>query len=375
MKATVDAAALRDAVAWAHRILPKRPVTSLQVLAGLLLTATDDGTLRVCGFDYETGVTATVPATVHEPGRMLVPGDVLAGLVAKMPDGPVDLLPDGTRIDIRGTGLRAWLPLLPAEDYPTLPALPGEVGRVPAEVLRDGVDRVAVAAGRDDTLPVLTGLRLEFGALLGITATDRYRIALIDLPYERPLDSDATASALVPAATLRALVRGATGTITLHAGDGEHPAGGSKALLGVSWEGRQVTSRVLDGTHPPVRKLFTPEKITDRVSVDRAALLDAVARVTPTGDRHAPLLLAADGEQLTVTMAGSRGQASTTLPATLDGQPREWHYNPVYLRDALRALHGDRVVIGLLDGEKPTQIIDPDDSAYQHMLAHIRVYG
>ena len=54
---------------------------------------------------------------------------------------------------------RFTLLTLPVEDYPTLPAMPPAAGTVGSDVFAAAVAQVAIAAGRDDTLPVLTGVR------------------------------------------------------------------------------------------------------------------------------------------------------------------------------------------------------------------------
>ncbi len=372
MKATVESADLRPAVLWAARILPKHPASHQMILAGLLLDATDNATITVCGFDYDTAVRATIPATVHTPGRMLVPGTVLAGLVATMPDGPVDLLPDAGRLDLRGPGLQACLPLMPADDYPTLPDLPTEVGRIPAVVLRDGVDRVTPAAGHDPTLPALTAVHVTVGDHLALEATDRHRAAILDLPYERPLDTGEPVAMLVPAGTLTTLTRTMTGTVTLHADT--NPEG--TARVGMAWDGRQVTTRLIDAEFPPVRTAFTPDTITHRVRADRAMLLAAVTRVTPAGRRDDPVRLTMDAGRLTVTMTGADGQSATTdIPATTDGGTDEWHCHNRYLTDALRAFRGEQVVIGRRGDSGPTDIDDPADTAYRHLMAVVQVHG
>jgi DNA polymerase-3 subunit beta len=63
------------------------------------------------------------------------------------------------------------------EDYPTLPALPDETGALSADVFAEAISQVAIAAGRDDTLPMLTGIRVEIsGESVVLAATDRFRL-------------------------------------------------------------------------------------------------------------------------------------------------------------------------------------------------------
>ena len=74
---------------------------------------------------------------------------------------------------------------MPVEDYPQLPAMPQLAGTVAAEELAAAVAQVAVAAGRDDTLPMLTGIRMEIdGPRLTLAATDRFRLAVRELTWQ-----------------------------------------------------------------------------------------------------------------------------------------------------------------------------------------------
>jgi DNA polymerase III subunit beta len=50
---------------------------------------------------------------------------------------------------------------LPLDEYPTLPALPEVAGTLGSDAFAAAVSAVAIAAGRDDALPVLTGIRIE----------------------------------------------------------------------------------------------------------------------------------------------------------------------------------------------------------------------
>ena len=88
MELRVERDALADAVVWTARSLPARP--PMQVLLGLLLETTEAG-LSVSGFDYEVSSQISVNVTTSEPGRVLVPGRLLADIVRSLPAQPVDL--------------------------------------------------------------------------------------------------------------------------------------------------------------------------------------------------------------------------------------------------------------------------------------------
>src|SRR3712207_1998506 len=196
MKFRVAREVRADAVAWTARSLPARP--SVPVLAGILLEV-DGSTLSVSGFDYEVSARAEVDVTATETGRALVPGRLLAEITRSLPPHPVEITAEGPRLALTCGNARFSLPTLPVEDYPALPAMPSSAGVVDSDVFAEAVAQVAVAAGRDDTLPMLTGVRVEIeDDRITLAATDRYRLAVREFGW-RPDSSGTSAAVLVPA--------------------------------------------------------------------------------------------------------------------------------------------------------------------------------
>jgi len=199
MKFRVAREVLADAVAWTARSLPPRP--SVPVLAGILLEV-DGNQLSVSGFDYEVSARAEVDVHATEGGRALVPGRLLAEITRALPPHPVEITAEGPRLSIACSNARFSLPTLPVEDYPSLPSMPSSAGVVDSDVFAEAVGQVAVAAGRDDTLPMLTGVRLEIeDDVITLAATDRYRLAVREFAW-RPETPGVSAAVLVPARTL-----------------------------------------------------------------------------------------------------------------------------------------------------------------------------
>ncbi|HEY1966711.1 MAG TPA: DNA polymerase III subunit beta, partial [Pseudonocardia sp.] len=167
MKFRVERDALADGVAWVARSLPARP--PVPVLGGVLLeanTGADAGqALTISGYDYEVSARVAVDAQInsgeHEGNRVLVSGRLLADITKSLPPHPVDVVVDGSRATITCGSARFSLPTMPVEDYPKLPEMPQLAGSVRPDVFAEAVSQVAVAAGKDDTLPMLTGIRLE----------------------------------------------------------------------------------------------------------------------------------------------------------------------------------------------------------------------
>ena len=203
-----------DAVAWVARSLPSRPPSN-PVLAGVLITGSDDG-LTIAGFDFDVSAEVTVPAEIASPGTVLVSGRLLSDITRALPTKPVDVSVDGTRMLLTCGSAKFSLPAMPVEDYPTLPSLPAETGVVAADLFTEAVGQVAVAAGRDDTLPMLTGIRVEIsGDKIVLAATDRFRLAVREINWGS-VSPDVEAAVLVPAKTLAETAKSVSPTSDVH---------------------------------------------------------------------------------------------------------------------------------------------------------------
>ncbi len=372
MKFSVDRDVLADAVAWAARSLPVRP--SAPVLAGLLIDAGDDG-LVLSSFDYETSARATLTANVVDEGRALVSGRLLADICRSLPNKPVEMVLDGARVSLTCGAARFSLQTMPVEDYPTLPHMPAATGTVNSEEFAHAVAQAVTAAGRDDMLPVLTGVRLEIdGSTISLLATDRFRLSQRELTWQ-PNASDESIAALVPAKVLgdtaKSLTAGAEVTIALsHGGAGE----GIIGFEGVAPGGvRRTTTRLLDGEFPKVRSLFPSEHLTTAL-VDKAALIESVKRVSLVAERNTAVQLAFSDGVLTLDAgSGDEAQASESIEATINGEDITTGFNPQFLLDGLTAIDESVVELAFTQASKPVVISGAageggDASGFRYLL-------
>jgi DNA polymerase III subunit beta len=380
MKIRVERDILADAVAWAARILPQK--TQLPVLAGLRLDAGGDGALRLSGFDYEVSAEAELAVTVAEAGAVLVPGRLLADITRSLPDQPVDLATEGARVQLTCGTARFTLPTLPLDEYPSLPTMPEVAGTIGSDAFAAAVGSVAVAAGRDDTLPVLPGVRIEIdGEDVTLAATDRYRLAVRTLRW-KPIDPSLQATALVPARTLaeaaKSLTSGAEVTLAL-ATAGAGGGSGEGGLLGLSGGSRRTTTRLLDGEFPKYRSLL-PDAFNATAAIEAAALTDAVRRVSLVASRTSPVRLSFSEGGVVLEAGGlDEAEAAEALPASFEGEPLTIAFNPTYLLDGLGAIDSDEARLSFTGPTKPAVLTgkagDEASGDYRYLLMPVRLAG
>lgn len=372
MKFRVERDEFAEAVAWTAAALPAKP--TVPVLAGLRLEVSGHE-LALSGFDYEVSALTRVPVTASEGGNLLVSGRLLADIVRSLPAAPIDVEVDGTRAVITCGSSRFALPTLPVEDSPALPEPPAKSGTIASDVFAHAVAQVAIAAGRDDTLPVLTGIRVEVaGELLTLVATDRYRLAVRTLSW-RPEPDIADMSVLIPARTLAEAAKtlaGAGAEVVLGLGTGAAGEG----LAGFTAGARRTTTRVLDGEFPKYASLI-PAEFTAEARVSCAALVESVKRVSLVASRSAPIKVTFGGDECVLEAGtGDEAQATEGLAASYAGEPLTIAFNPTYLLDGLGALESDEARLAFNGAAKPAVLTGKgSEGEYRYLLMPVRLNG
>ena len=384
MRIRLERDVLADAVQWAARSLPNRP--SVPILAGLRVEARGNEVVW-SSFDYETSAKITVTADVADEGVALVSGRLLADIARSLPNKPVDVVADEWKVEITCGSARFTLQTLPVAEYPTLPAMPEASGTILSSDFAQAVSQVVVAAGRDELLPVFTGVRLEIeGDTLSLLATDRYRMALKEISWN-PATTQGSGAALVPARVLaetaKSMTSGDVVTLSLASGDA------GDGLIGFSGDGaagvREITTRLLDGEFPKVRHLMSLQPtLTVRASTQE--VISAVKRVGLVAERNTSLRMMIAAGQVTLEAAtGDQAQAVEAVEAVVEDHTGNGlaltaaGFNPHYLADALNALDSPYVNFSFTAPGKPCLLtplmeLDGEPSGdYRHVIMLMRL--
>ena len=373
MKFRIDRDVLADAVAWTARTLPVRP--PVPVLAGMLIEAGE--TLKLSSFDYEVSAQMTMDIDADEAGTALVSGRLLAEISRSLPAQPVEITTDGAKVTLKCGTAKFTLLTMPVEDYPSLPAMPPAAGMVGSDEFAAAVAQVAIAAGRDDTLPMLTGVRLEIeGETVTLASTDRYRLAVRQLKW-KPEQPDFSAVALVPAKTLsdtaKSLTSGAEVSIALAASG----SGSGEGMIGFEGGGRRTTTRLLDAEFVKYQSLW-PKETSAVAEIETAPFAEAVKRVGLVAEKNTPVRLSfRQGEVVLEAGSGEDAQAVEVLGASLEGQDIDVAFNPHFLLDGLSAIGSDVARLAMTTSTKPAVMTgkpaNEEDPDYRYLIMPIRL--
>ena len=372
MKFVVERDPLIDAVNWVSKSISNRPITT--ALLGIVIDVDQEVTLS--GSDLETSTKAKFSADINQKGKVLVPGRLLADISRSLPAKAVTFTLEGTRVLVTAGSAKFTLPTLPLAEYPTLPTLPAATGTLASDLFATAINQVAIAAGKDDSLPTLTGVFVEINKnQITLAATDRYRLAVRELTWNAA-DANIETTSLLRARTLadaaKSLVGNAQVTLALS------PTTSNEKLVGFLTDGKTMTSRVLDGSFPPFRHLLPSESTADAI-IEVAPLLDSVRRVALVTDKTVPLRLIFSSNSLRLEAGtGEEAQATEQLDINYKGEDINIAFNPQFLVDGLNAIQSAFVHITFTGANKPAVLTGQTEAAgapinnYKYLLMPMR---
>lgn len=391
LAATVNRDDLLAALRTATHALAARP--SMPILSGVLIEA-HRGKLTLSCTNFDLVASAQVNAP-QSRGAALVAARALAEKLA--------VLPKKAKIKLTGTTETLTLtcgevtyrvPLMVLEDYPTLPEVAGETlftDGATSDTLRRFTDLFA-SCGRDDTLPMLTGIRIEVtdGCVNG-ASTDRYRLGVLD--NLAPAGSY-SGQALIPARALQLAIK-AVGKLTVPLNllieQGKEPADSIRSLDGGKFHliagGIRITGHLLDATFPPVRSLMPAADHVSAISAaiaDPAAFATAVRQAAVAGGRHTPVRVDFTAKTHTLRCGSNEtydeyAEVDITKQVTFTGEPVSMAFSPHFLLDGLACFGDNPVVMGssARDWEqahtKPAVFTSDAKPGYTYLLMPVRM--
>ena len=340
---------------------------TMPVLANVLLAARDNK-LSITGTDLEVELVASTQVSVQQSGDITIPGRKLLEIFRSLPEKTsITLATDGERVSLRAGRSRFTLTSLPAAEFPlveeinaqqTLNVAQGEFRRL--------IDKTHFSMAQQDVRYYLNGLLLETdGKSLRAVATDGHRLAIAEMTLEGKVK--ATHQVIVPRKGVLELQRilGTEGTIELAVGTNH-----VRAQIGDI----RFTSKLIDGRFPEYGRVI-PASPPRMVEADRETLRQALQRTAIlSNEKYRGIRLTARPDLLTIQAHNpEQEEAEDQVEVSYKGEEVEIGFNVNYLLDALSAIDGDKVEIGLTDSNSSCLIHAPGTAHTRYVVMPMRL--
>jgi DNA polymerase III subunit beta len=340
---------------------------TMPVLANVLLGARDNR-LSVTGTDLEVELVAATQVSVQQSGDITIPGRKVLDIFRSLPEKTsITLTTEGERVSLRAGRSRFTLSSLPAAEFPLVEEINAQQTlTVPQGEFRRLIDKTHFSMAQQDVRYYLNGLLLETdGKALRAVATDGHRLALCEM--ELPGKAKTTHQVIIPRKGVLELQRilGTDGNIELAIGTNH-----VRAQIGDI----RFTSKLIDGRFPEYGRVI-PSNPPRTVEADRETLRQALQRTAIlSNEKYRGIRLTARPDLLTLQAHNpEQEEAEDQVEVSYKGEEVEIGFNVNYLLDALSAIEGDKVEIGLTDSNSSCLIHAPGTAHTRYVVMPMRL--
>ena len=339
---------------------------TMPVLANVLLSARDNR-LAITGTDLEVELVAATKVGLEQPGDITVPGRKLVDIFRALPEGvSVTLSTEGERMTVRAGRSRFTLATLPAAEFPVVEEInAAQTLSLPQGEFRRLIDKTHFSMAQQDVRYYLNGLLLEtHESVLRAVATDGHRLALCEMALPSP---GKVGQVIVPRKGVLELQRilGTEGNVELAIGTNH-----VRAQIGDI----RFTSKLIDGRFPEYSRVI-PSTAARVVQADRDLLRQALQRTAIlSNEKYRGIRLALRPDLLTIQAHNpEQEEAEDQVEVVYAGEEIEIGFNVNYLLDALSAIEGDKVEMGLGDSNSSCLIHAPGLTQTRYVVMPMRL--
>jgi DNA polymerase-3 subunit beta len=340
---------------------------TMPVLANVLL-AVRAGKLSITATDLEVELVAATDVTVQEAGDITVPGRKFLDILRALPEkAAVALSVEGEKVVIKAGRSRFSLVTLPAVEFPVIDDINAQqTVQVARKELQRLLEKTHFSMAQQDVRYYLNGMLLEIDAeSLRAVATDGHRLALC----ETSLAAKAKASqqVIVPRKGVLELQRVLT------------DQGPAELAIGTNHVRAQIgdvrfTSKLIDGRFPEYSRVI-PAAAVNAIRADRDALRQALQRTAIlSNEKYRGIRITVKHNMLTVQAHNpEQEEAEEEVAVAYEGSDLEVGFNVNYLLDALAAIDGQEVELGLTDSNSSCLIRSPGNATARYVVMPMRL--
>ena len=334
----------------------------LKVIEGVLLRARE-GSIYICCYDLELGISKSIPAQVAQPGEIVMSLRICE--YARRMSGNSITIECDEKYAVHISSDSAYYDIIgmPAMDFPELPSVDSEHTVTMEEKLRRLISQTSYAISTKSNMPVqYTGELFELSKdMLTLVAVDGIRVAL----SRESIQNDDEYSFIVPGKTINELVKLLT--------DKDDPVEIAVAQKNIvfSANGYSMISRLMGGTFLDFRAAMGDRgSRTVKVNTDDfICALDRMSLVITEADKS-PVCCQFETNTISFLCETEISRAVDSISCSSDIEDEiEIGFNNRYMLEAFRAADTDEIKLLLHeDSRKPVQIMPSDGDSYQFLL-------
>jgi len=358
---------LYEKISFLNHAISPRP--SLPSLSGFLIEA-QKGKLKFSATDLELGITTSIPASVEEEGKTVVPAKPFSEIITSLTDEKIIIEKKGSTVVISGKKTKASFVVMDEVEFPKLLDEKGEnIFVLKKDSVEKDLGRVVFAASQDAGRPAFSGVLIKKdGESVLVVATDSHRLSLNKTTAIKTKTDSFKKPVLISAKTIRAMLSQKSdedvSVFVLEKNNQVVFSFGETILVG----------RTIEAEFPDFEKII-PDGSSTKAEFDRQEMLKALKITSVFARDNANIVKISVGKNSLLVSAKSQtlGEDSFEVSAKTTGEDNEIAFNARYLFDLLQNVSEDQMVFEMQGPLNPGVFKIANDPNFVHLIMPIRV--
>ena len=356
MKFTCNQQILAKALNTVSKAVSNR--TTIPILKGIMIKATEEGSLILTASDLEISIKKEIEADVAEPGAFVVMAKLFGDIIRKLPNEDILISEEeGGNVLIKTSFSEFNVVAFPTDEFP-------EIGR---NIFREMIRKTAFAASVDESKGVLTGILTEIDeASIKMVSLDGFRLALV----KETMTSEASNKFIIAAKVMNEISKIISedeeeSDITIYLGE-------KKVVINIGRN--EIIIRRMEGEFIRYADIL-PSENTTHVTVNRGMLLESIERASLLSreGKNNLIKIIIKNDLMTITSRSEEGNVKEEIIVEKTGNDLEIGFNSKFVLDVLKVIDDEQISLNFKNGVSPCVVTPVEGDNYEYLILPVRI--
>ena len=368
MKFTCNQQILAKALNTVSKAVSNR--TTIPILKGIMIKATEEGSLILTASDLEISIKKEIAADVQEPGAIVVMAKLFGDIIRKLPNEDILISCDESGTVLIKTSFSEFnVVSFPTDEFPEIGNKEegSESITLDRDIFREMIRKTAFAASVDESKGVLTGILTEIDEeYIKMVSLDGFRLALV----KENMKSASSNKFIIAAKVMNEISK----IISEDEDDSD-----INILLGEKREvinvgNNEIIIRRMEGEFIKYNDILPTENTTN-VIVSKEMLLESIERASLLSreGKNNLIKMIIKNDLMTITSRSEEGNVKEEIIVEKTGNDLEIGFNSKFVLDVLKVIDDDQVSLNFKTGVSPCVVKPVDGDHYEYLILPVRI--
>ena len=348
--------------------------SNLAITTNILLTTTDYGILLVAT-DLETGFEGLYPATVGDHGTIAINAKKFFEIVRDFPSSEINVTEmERHWIKIGNENVEYNIVGMNPEDFPEIPRIDEiEFITIDSSVLKKMIDQtVFITGASDEKRAHIVGIYFEIihgddQNRIRLVSTDGNRLSKVDSLFEKDIDLPPQAGILIPKKGMNEVAKflDPSGMVQI---------GYKNSNFIIKKEAETIIIRLLEGDFPEYADIIE-KGATHTIRMEKQPFLMMLKRMSIlSSEDYKGVIFSFSEDRLFITTTNPDiGESKEDMAIDFKADSIEVAFNPRYFIETLSVMDSEKIIIHIIDEEKPCFIEGENDDTFLSVIMPMRI--